>query len=188
MTCRKKSIRNGGNPICGSQSCSERRKRRDLRRNLPPSSSPPPPYSAPSYSAPPIVTPPDTSLDTPHILATHVHDDRTLPVVPGEDLKVYQASRDAAQLLAQELLKPDLLRQLYHVYTIEIDNIKEEYPILEISEEEKDRVIKDILDNDHMYGYDRKYVLYGITQAEIRKSGITFDVLKRYIDRQSRFT
>ena len=178
MTHRKKRIHNGGNPICGSQSCSERRKRRDLRRNLPPSSPPPPPYSAP-----PIVTQPDT----PYILATPVPDD-PIVVVPSENLNVHEASRDAAQRLSQALIKPYLLRQLYHVYTIEIDNIKEEYPILEISEEEKYRVIKDILDNTDLDENDRKFTLYRITQADLRKYGITFDVLKRYIDEQSRFT
>ena len=173
MTRRKKSIRNGGNPICGSQSCSERRKRRERRRNLPP------------YSTPPIVTPPDT----PYILATPVHDDQRLPVVPSEDFDVYQASQDAAQQLSQELIKPDLLPQLYHVYTIEIDKIMKEYPMmLEISEEEKDRVIQDILDNTDLDENDRKFRLYRITQADLRKYGITFDVLKRYIDEQSRFT
>lgn len=165
MTRRKKSIRNGGNPICGSQSCSERSER---RRN------------PPTSSAPPIVATP--------IVATHVPDDPTLPVVPSVNLNVYKASRDAAQRLSQEEIKPDLLRQLYHVYTIEIKKIMEEPGMLEISEKDKNRVIQDILDNDHMYGYDRKHKLYSITQADLRKYDITFDVLKRYIDKESRFT
>lgn len=143
MTRRKKSIRNGGNPICGSQPCGSRSGRGRRRE--------PTPSSTPTIVATP---------DTPPIVAIPVTE--TLPVVQGDDLDTYLALRNAGQRLSQEDIKPNLLLKSARKYHKALNKLKAKRTSGSVTQNEKDDIISNIVDSsDDITFYELKDYIDG---------------------------